>query len=279
MIGLGGLLALAAVPFVLVDPGHGGVDSGAVAGAVHEQAVNLAIAHAVAWDLDRLRVGVLVLRQDAGDAPGPPQPLSGHQRLELSRRATLANRLGPDLFVSLHANFGPDRAHGPIVFVGKAPDPLAMRCAQAVERRLARVMGGPQRVVVGDLYLLRNVQAPSMLVETGFLTSPRDRRILTDPAGQQRVALAIARGIADGLRGTRNQSPGTTGTSGARPERRSSVTRKTLSRMMTSPATADRETRSPRNSQPQSSPKTGTRKVTLSALVGPTSRSRLKYST
>lgn len=209
------LLLAASMPFVLVDPGHGGVDSGAVAGTVHEQRVNLQVARRVAWDLRHLGIGVLVLRQDEGDSPGPPQPLMGHQRLELSRRATLANRLHPDIFVSLHANAGPASAHGPIVFVGKAPAQAAVRCAWEVERRLVRVMGGTPKVETGDLYLLRNVRAPSILVESGFLSNPGDRAVLTDQEGQQRIARAIAEGIRAGLKAARSR-PGI-GTSATRP--------------------------------------------------------------
>lgn len=195
------LLLAASLPFVLVDPGHGGVDSGAVAGRVHEQRVNLQVARRVAWNLRHLGIGVLVLRQDEGDAPGPPQPLIGHQRLELSRRATLANRLNPDIFVSLHANAGPSSAHGPIVFVGSAPTKTALRCAWEVERRLVQVVGGRAKVETGDLYLLRHVRAPSILVESGFLSNPGDRAVLTDQRGQAKIARAIAEGIWAGLRG------------------------------------------------------------------------------
>lgn len=193
------LLLAASLPFVLVDPGHGGVDSGAVAGSVHEQHVNLQVARRVAWNLRHLGIGVLVLRQDEGDAPGPPQPLMGHQRLELSRRATLANRLNPDIFVSLHANAGPSSAHGPIVFVGKAPTKTALRCAWQVERRLVQVVGGRAKVETGDFYLLRNVHAPSILVESGFLSNAGDRAVLTDREGQTKIARAIAEGIRAGL--------------------------------------------------------------------------------
>ncbi|EQD59174.1 Cell wall hydrolase/autolysin, catalytic domain protein, partial [mine drainage metagenome] len=151
---------------------------------------------------------MLVLRQDEGDAPGPPQPLMGHQKLELSRRATLANRLQPDLFVSVHANDGPPRAHGPIVFIGKSPTARTLRCATEVERRLVRVMGGKARVETGDFYLLKNVRASSMLVETGFLSNAGDRAMLTNPKSRQRIARAIAGGIAAGLSAATAQNRG-----------------------------------------------------------------------
>lgn len=47
------LLLLAHIPFVLLDPGHGGVDPGAVQGRVHEQTINLAISRLVVRDLSR----------------------------------------------------------------------------------------------------------------------------------------------------------------------------------------------------------------------------------
>lgn len=52
-------------------------------------------------------------------------------------------------------------------------------------------------MAIKDVYLLKKVPMPSVLVETGFLSNPEERSLLTDPAYQNKVADAILQGIID----------------------------------------------------------------------------------
>ena len=84
---------------VAIDPGHGGSDPGAIGpGGVREKDVTLDIAHKVAPVLARQGVQVLLTRDDDRHVP-------------LDERTARANAYGADLFISVHCNAAPDRAH------------------------------------------------------------------------------------------------------------------------------------------------------------------------
>jgi N-acetylmuramoyl-L-alanine amidase len=84
---------------VCVDPGHGGNDPGAIGAAgVKEKDVTLDIAHKVAAELSKDGLAVVLTRDD-------------DRFVSLEDRTARANASGADLFVSVHCNAAPDRAH------------------------------------------------------------------------------------------------------------------------------------------------------------------------
>jgi N-acetylmuramoyl-L-alanine amidase len=204
-------------PLVVVDPGHGGVAPGAHAAAdVVEKTVTLQLAKRLAAALRAGGARVVLTRTRDRD-------------VSLDARARFANRLRPDLFVSLHANAAPnpeasgvevhvrslDPAHPP--FAGLTPRddvvlgalvPRTLATAEAARRALdgcalrlaadvtqsATADGFASRGVRGTpLYLLERVQAPAVLVEVGFLSNPADARALARASWQRRITAAIAR--------------------------------------------------------------------------------------
>ena len=74
----------------------------------------------------------------------------------------------------------------------------SIRAARLVQRQLARTTGAPDLGLVqrSDLTGFNWANVPAILVETGFLSNPTERRLLHSPAYRQRVA----RGLADGVR-------------------------------------------------------------------------------
>src|SRR5436190_20089833 len=89
----------AAAPRVVLDPGHGGSNTGAagVVEGLYEKRLTLALAHAVARRLEAAGVAVTLTRD-------------GDRYVSLRERVRIANAAGADLFVSLHANASPTRA-------------------------------------------------------------------------------------------------------------------------------------------------------------------------
>ncbi len=150
--------------------------------------------------------------------------------MPLDDRARLANALAPDLFLSLHANAGRDpTAHGIELYlratnadlelfpqlslrdrallVNSLPDGLARavvarrtldRCALEAAARLAEAVAsrghGTPAMLPATFYLLRQVQAPAVLVEIGYLTNPVDAGRLGRPSYRRSLAAAIADG-------------------------------------------------------------------------------------
>lgn len=171
---------------VFIDPGHGGKDPGAIGlGGVQEKDVIMPISKYVAQYLEQQGVKVLMAR-------------TSDYFISLQGRTDMANRAGADLFVSIHANSmgkGRPDVNGFEIYYHGSPG-----LSQAIHRNVIRSVDVKDRGVrKARFYVLRNSRMPSTLVETGFVTGYEDNAKLTNPAFQQQMAQAIARGILEYL--------------------------------------------------------------------------------
>ncbi len=169
---------------VVIDPGHGGRDPGAIAvTGIEEKAVALAVSLRTAELLRTRGVNVIMTRTDDTYIP-------------LDVRADIANEAGADLFVSIHADSAENpSARGFTVYVARAASRDSHRAAQAVLGRLENLPSPSRGVRQADYRVLVRTAGPAMLIELGYLSNAREARMLADPAYQQRLAQAIADGI------------------------------------------------------------------------------------
>ncbi len=175
---------------VVIDPGHGGRDPGAIGiGGLRETNVALPVSLQVATLLQQQGVTVVMTR-------------TSEQTVELESRVQIAERANADIFVSIHANAismsRPDVNGIETYYASDQGLPLA----RAIQNSLLQAVGGPDRGVrQARFYVIRRTSMPAVLVETGFVTGARDAPLLRDPAYQQRLAQAIARGILQYIQG------------------------------------------------------------------------------
>src|SRR5665213_644787 len=191
---------LGAAPLVLLDPGHGGADTGVIVSDFHESDFVLSLAKRVQLLLKARGVETKLTRD-------------GDQYLSLTARVDLANALRPIAMVSLHVNgaFQPE-ANGPRLFVPaevKVDEPEAPLWEQAAGMHAAasRTLGfclakalattGPRPVQTLKLAIFRGLAVPVCLVELDFATNPQALAALTDAAAGQVLADKLAAGIAD----------------------------------------------------------------------------------
>lgn len=210
---------------VVIDPGHGGKDPGALGrrSKLREKDVTLAISKRLAALLRRTGVEVTLTRED-------------DDTLSLSQRTQLANEKGADLFVSVHVNSNPDqKRHGlETYYLDTTRDAYArrlaerenqaggevksldfiladlhqksnvqssMRLAGQVLRASVQHLSGRYAEIVGHgvkpamFYVLLGAKMPSILVETSYLTNARDEKRMRDGAYLQRIAEGIFLGI------------------------------------------------------------------------------------
>jgi N-acetylmuramoyl-L-alanine amidase len=175
---------------VVIDPGHGGPDPGAVGiDGLRETDVVLDVSLQVARLLQARGVQVLLTRTTEVDVDLPP-------------RVTLANSSGADVFVSLHANAlsmeRPDvNGIETFYFAGGRSQSLA----EAIQQQLMAVSPGtPDRGArPGRFFVIRRTVMPSALAEMGFVTGEVDAPRLADPAYRRRLAQAVAAGILNYL--------------------------------------------------------------------------------
>jgi N-acetylmuramoyl-L-alanine amidase len=174
---------------IVVDPGHGGHDSGARAGTAYEKNLALTISRALAKELEGSGARVLMTRNDDRFIP-------------LSERAEFANSNRADLFISVHINSSPGgKTSGSITFFHgpSAAKELLARCIQA---ELAKIDGIPsigtwsdKRIYQSGFAVLRQSKMPGVLLELGFINHPRDRARMLKPDYPAAVAKAVTQGI------------------------------------------------------------------------------------
>lgn len=185
------------VPFrVLIDPGHGGIDSGCHWGDVLEKEITLDLALELKNRLEAQQVPALLGRATDRDLDPLEPTVRGRHLRDLQARVKLAREVGAAILVSLHVNAASsDHLSGAMVFY-QPHLPESRRLAAHIQAELERVLPGNQNgILPGDFYLLRHVPYPTVLVEAGFLTSSTDREQLASPGGRQAIAEAIAAGI------------------------------------------------------------------------------------
>ena len=179
---------------VVIDPGHGGPDPGAVGiRGIRESEIVLDVSLQVARLLEAKGVQVTLTRTAEVDVDLPP-------------RVSLANRLGATAFVSIHANaisMSRPEVNGIETFYFS--DPRSARLAAHIQQQVLNVSpGSPNRGVRrGRFFVIRRTTMPSVLVETGFVTGSLDSPRLASAAHRRRLSLAIATGILEYLQGVR----------------------------------------------------------------------------
>lgn len=168
---------------VVIDPGHGGPDVGAVGiGDIHEADIVLAISRQVGALLQQQGIQVIMTRSDDID-------------LDLEPRVQMAEQANATLFVSIHANsMGMDRpdVNGTETYYYSSGEALAA----VIQNSIVSNLGVNDRgVKQARFYVLRRTSMPAVLVETGYVTGSEDAPRLADANFQTQMARAIAQGI------------------------------------------------------------------------------------
>lgn len=180
---------------IVLDPGHGGTDSGAIGPhGLAEKDVTLAISLDVARLLRNSGAKVIMTRAEDIDVFGP----NASDRDELQARVDVGRFTSDmNIFVSIHCNAfsNPEaKGTGTYYFAHSEADALLAQCIQ--DEMVAETGLRDRGINAARFYVLRNAAVPATLVETAFITNPREERMLGDEIYQHKMALAICRGIS-----------------------------------------------------------------------------------
>lgn len=174
---------------VMLDPGHGGVDPGAVGiGGLQEKGVVLAVAQYTAAALQAQGIAVQMTRQS-------------DQTVELQPRTERAEAARSTVFVSIHANavnMQRQEVNGvETYYYSEAGQVLATALQQQVLGTMAMNDRGVRQA---RFFVLRRTSMPAALIEIGFVTGATDAPKLRDPRWQAQMGQSIAQGILNYLR-------------------------------------------------------------------------------
>ena len=173
---------------VVIDPGHGGQDSGAPGiGGLLEKDVVLPIGKKIASILEQNGIQPILTR-------------NSDFFVGLQGRVDIADRAHATLFVSVHANSIDNRpdVNGLEVYYYDSGYNLAEVVRRSILRSISTIKDRGTRKA--RFYVLRKSSMPSILVETGYMTGTEDNPHLANPEYQNHMAEAIANGILQYLK-------------------------------------------------------------------------------
>lgn len=184
-------------PVVVLDAGHGGVDSGCFFGSVEEKNLNLEITRLVCEYLKLYDVRVVMTRnEDISLHQGEKY----HKSSDVKTRVEIASKEEDPLFVSIHMNSFPvEKYRGFMVYYSrnhKRSEALALQIQTAVKDFVPDTVLREAKAAGSNIYVLDRLQCQAVLIECGFLSNGADRALLTDEAYQKKLAFTIARAVA-----------------------------------------------------------------------------------
>lgn len=179
---------------IVIDAGHGGFDPGAVSNSgTREDKINLIIARKLKKYLENQGARVIMTRQT-------DEALGRNKREDMQKRVKIIRNSNADIVVSIHLNkFQQSKYYGAQTFYMSGSEE-GKRLAQCIQTQLIKVLnrGNTRQIkAVSDLLILKAGQAPSVVVECGFLSNPQEERLLKTDEYQEQVAWAIYCGIVD----------------------------------------------------------------------------------
>lgn len=183
---------------VVLDPGHGGYDSGAVGPTgKYEKDVTLAITLKVGQILKDNGIEVVYTRDS--DKVSWPSNVSE----DLKKRVQIAKDANAQYFVSIHANSATPAANGTETFYYES-NAGGKKLAQEIQNKLISVTGLNNRgIKTANFYVIKNLDIPAALVEVAFISNPTEEKLLTNIDFQNKAAGAIAEGIINTVRASR----------------------------------------------------------------------------
>ena len=172
---------------IVIDPGHGGSDSGAGGYGLQEKNLNLDIA--------------LHLRSKLANYADISMTRTSDTFVSLSDRAAFANKAAADFFISIHINAGGGTGFESYTYINAIAENEHLR--EIIHKQAAAFYtanGVPDRgMKKANFAVLRETHMPSVLLENLFIDTQADAQKLKDPVFRENIAAAIADGVIKAL--------------------------------------------------------------------------------
>ncbi len=175
-------------PLIILDAGHGGTDEGTKVSALKEKRLTLLTVLLTKKHLEELGYRVMLTR-------------GRDIFLSLPKRVAIANKIKATLFVSVHYNSAPSPdANGIEIFYFDSKELWRTRASKRLahcllHRLIDQTDAASRGVKTNNFHVIRETDMPSVLVEAGFISNPKERQKLKDRDYIDRIAIGIAEGI------------------------------------------------------------------------------------
>lgn len=187
--------ALPKLPTLIIDPGHGGDDGGAVSvNGVCESVINMDIAKKMSVLSELMGYPVLLTRESEELIyPDECNTISKRKRFDQKQRVEFINATDNAILLSIHQNsFPSSKPYGPQAFHNS--DETAVKLGVLVQEYLSSALcQGNRRMaapVSKGIYLMKNIECPGVLCECGFVSNKKEAKLLE--TGEYRIKVACA---------------------------------------------------------------------------------------
>lgn len=188
---------------VVLDPGHGGEDGGAVGkNGVLEKELNLSIVQKMEQKLKDMGISVICTRTEDILLYDRNEDYKGRKKmLDLAARLKIANDTQNAIFVSIHMNSFPQTQYSGLqVYYSKndfRSTDLANQIQNAVREQLQPTNSRKTKQASSNIYLLDRITAPAVLIECGFLSNAEECAKLSTEEYRDELASVLAKALAD----------------------------------------------------------------------------------
>lgn len=177
---------------IILDPGHGGKDRGTSVGDVYESKINLEISLKLKEELTKYGVVALLTRDGDYDLSSPN--VSRRKKSDFDNRIKLINNSNADLYLSIHINYLSDsKYYGAQVFY--VNDNLNL--AKSIQKSLKDDLKSPlnEKKLGNEIYMYKKLNVPGVLIECGFISNNKERKLLIDEVYQYKIVNSIIKGL------------------------------------------------------------------------------------
>ncbi len=170
---------------ILIDPGHGGADAGAIGRhGLREKDLNLDVSIRFKQHLEKLGAQVLLTRDD-------------DRYLWLYDRVAIANRVGAAIMLSIHANNHDNRKITGFEIWHHPKREESATLADFLAKEVISNTGLKFRGIMADkdFVLPREAEMPSVIVEMGFISNAEEEKLLNTPEFRDKMAASLCQGL------------------------------------------------------------------------------------
>lgn len=198
------MLHTEAAPYrIVIDPGHGGEDGGAVScTGIEESRINLEISRRLDDLLHLMGYDTLMIRQDDVSIHTEGDSIAQKKVSDLRNRVKIVNSQPKALLISIHQNHFPNGKYaGAQVFY--APDAQSKDLAQRIQCSFLSNLNPEshrEEKEAEGIYLMNHIRCSGVLVECGFLSNIEEEARLRDPEYQKAICCIVATCVAEWIR-------------------------------------------------------------------------------
>lgn len=189
---------------ITIDPGHGGRDPGTMYNSIKEKDLNLEISKALEKELTKNGAIVYMIRTSDIDLSSIYD--SKKKRGDLYRRLLKIKENKSNLYLSIHINWYQNSTHKGAEVLYNSINKNNKILAEAIMNEFKTNQKSKREIKKTNLYMYKNITIPGVLIETGYLSNPTERRLLQSSSYQKELAKSITNGVKNYLKAINEES-------------------------------------------------------------------------